>query len=146
MKPPKEVVNGFIIFSSIAIYFLLMEILGLSHLFYLRFLNIFFVFYGVNRTIQQNLSEGKKTFVSNAVSAMFTSIIGVILSVIALVIYSYLQGEDTLFLESLSNTFLFGGNPSIDIYSICLLFEGIASSVIVTLLLMLYWNNRFSSD
>lgn len=145
MRLPKEIINGFIIFLAIGIYFLLMQALNLSHLFYLRFLNVIFVFYGVNRTIQMNLKEGKKKFVSNAISALFTSIIGVILSVIGLVIYSYLQGGDAL-VQSLSETFLFGGNPSIDMYSISLLFEGIASSVIVTLLLMLYWNNKFSSD
>lgn len=145
MKPPKEIINGFIIFIAIAIYFLLMEVLGLAHLFYLRFLNILFVFYGVNRTIQMNLLEGKKKFVSNAVSALYTSVISVFLSIIALVIYSYLQGGDA-FVQSLSKTFLFGGNPSIDAYSISLLFEGLASSVIVTLLLMLYWNNQFSTD
>ncbi|KDN56609.1 hypothetical protein [Flavobacterium seoulense] len=145
MKPPKEIVNGFIIFLAIGIYFLLMQVLNLTHIFYLRFLNVLFVFYGVNRTIQMNLNEGKKKFVSNATSALFTSVIGVILSVIGLVIYSYLQQSDE-FLQSLSETFLFGGKPSIDMYSISLLFEGIASSVIVTLLLMLYWNNQFSSD
>ena len=145
MKLPKEIINGFIIFLAIGIYFLLMQALNLSHLFYLRFLNVIFVFYGVNRTIQMNLKEGKKKFVSNAISALFTSIIGVVLSVIGLVIYSYLQGGDA-FVQSLSEMFLFGGNPSIDMYSISLLFEGIASSVIVTLLLMLYWNNQFSSD
>jgi hypothetical protein len=145
MKPPKEITNGVIIFITIGIYFLLMEAFSLAHLFYLRFINIFFVFYGVNRTIQMNLQEGKNKFVSNAVSAIFTSIVGVILSIIGLVIYSYLQGGDA-FVQSLSETFLFGGNPTIDAYSISLLFEGIASSIIVTLLLMLYWNNRFSSD
>ncbi|GEL10609.1 hypothetical protein SAMN05192550_0351 [Flavobacterium glycines] len=145
MKPPKEISNGFIIFIAIGIYFLLMEVLNLSNLFYLRLLNIFFVFYGVNRTIQMNLTEGKKKFVSNAISALFTSIVGVILSIIGLIVYSYLQGGDA-FVQSLSATFLFGGNPSIDAYSISLLFEGLASSVIVTLLLMLYWNNQFSTD
>lgn len=145
MKLHKEIINGFIIFITVSIYFLLMELLGLAHLFYLRFLNIVFVFYGVNRTIKQNLEKGNKQFVSNAVSALFTSVIGVVLSIIALVIYSYLQGGDA-FVQSLSETFLFGGNPSIDAYSISLLFEGVASSVIVTLLLMLYWNNRFSTD
>lgn len=145
MKLPIEIKNGFLIFLAIGIYFLLMELLGLSQLFYLRLVNIFFVFYGVNKSIQTNLSGGKKKFVSNAVSALFTSVVGVVLSIIGLVIYSYLKGGDD-FVQSLSATFLFGGNPSIDAYSISLLFEGLASSVIVTLLLMLYWNNRFYTD
>ena len=51
MKLPKEISNGFIIFLGIGIYFLLMNVLGLADLFYLRTLNVFFIFYGVNRTM-----------------------------------------------------------------------------------------------
>lgn len=145
MKLPKEVLNGSIIFIGIAIFFLLMNVLGLADFFYLRLLNVIFIFYGVNRTIEMNLSEGKKEFVPNAVSAMITSLIGVLLSIVGLVIYSYSKGGDA-YVQSLSKTFLFGGNPSVTTYSICLLFEGMASSVIVTMLLMLYWNNRLSTD
>lgn len=145
MRLPKEVVNGSIIFIGIGIFFLLMNVFGLADLFYLRLLNVIFIFYGVNRTIEMNISQGKKEFVSNAVSAMATSLIGVFLSIVGLVIYSYSKGGDA-YVQSLSKTFLFGGNPSVITYSICLLFEGMASSVIVTLLLMLYWNNRLSID
>lgn len=145
MKLSKELQNGFLIFFGIGAYFLLMTVLGLGDVFYLRLLNTFFVFYGVNRTIQSNIAEGKKTFVNNVVSAMITSLVGVFLSIIGLVIYSYMQGGDA-YVQSLSKTFLFGGNPSVATYSICLLFEGIASSVIVTMLLMLYWNDRHTAD
>ncbi len=92
-----------------------------------------------------NEIEGKTNFVSNAVSAMATSIIGVFLSIVGLLIFSYANGGE-IYLKSLSESFLFGGNPSIPIYSISLLFEGIASSVIVTLLLMLYLNDRYKAD
>lgn len=145
MKLPKELLNGSIIFIGIGIFFLLMNVLGLANLFYLRLLNVFFIFYGVNKTIQMNIVEGKKEFVTNAVSAMITSLVGVFLSIIGLIIYSYSQGGDA-YVQSLSKTFLFGGNPSVTTYSICLLFEGMASSVIVTMLLMLYWNNKLSTD
>ncbi|MBP6182826.1 hypothetical protein [Flavobacterium sp.] len=145
MKLPKELLNGGIIFAGIALYFLLINALGYADLFYLRIVNVFFVFYGVNKTIEMNVAEGKKTFITNALSAMITSLIGVFLSIIGLVIYSYMQGGDS-YVKSLSKTFLFGGNPSVNTYSICLLFEGIASSVIVTMLLMLYWNNRLTTD
>jgi len=145
MKLPKELLNGTIIFIGIAAYFLLMNVLGYGNSFYLRLVNIFFVFYGVNRTIQMNVKEGQTDFVSNAVAAMITSLVGVFLSITGLVIYSYMQGGDA-YVQSLSKTFLFGGNPSIFSYSISLLFEGIASSVIVAMLLMLYWNNRLTTD
>jgi hypothetical protein len=92
-----------------------------------------------------NLAEGEKNFVADATSAMYTSVIGVVLSVLGLLIFSYVKGGDS-YIQSLSESFLFGGNPSINSYCISLFFEGIASSVIVVLLLMLYWNNRHSSD
>ena len=145
MKISKEVFNGATIFVGIAVYFLLMNALGYADVFYLRLLNIVFVYYGVNKTIQMNIAEGKKTFVTNAVSAMTTSLVGVVLSVAGLIVYSYMKGGDD-YVQSLSETFLFGGNPSIEIYCISLLFEGIASSVIVTLFAMLYWNNRFPAQ
>jgi hypothetical protein len=145
MKIPKELINGFLIFVGIALFFLLMEVLNLSHLFYLRLLNVFFILYGVNRTLQMNLAEGKNSFVPNAISAMVTSFSGVVFSIIALLIYSYAKGGDA-YVKTLSETFMFGGDPSVSTYVLCLFFEGIASCVIVTLLLMLYWNNKYKAD
>lgn len=145
MKLPKEFRNGFIIFLGIGLYFLLMILLGLGNITALRLLNVVFVFYGVNQTIKMNLNEGKNNFVSNAISAFATSLVGVFLSIIGLLFYSYMRGGDT-YIQSLSKTFLFGGNPTVNTYCISLLFEGIASSVIVTLLLMLYTNNKYVAD
>lgn len=145
MKLSKELLNGILIFIGIALYFLLMTILGYENVTFLRVFNIIFVFYGVNRTIQMNLAEGKKVFVTNAVSAMMTSLVGVLLSIIGLLIYSNMKGGDS-YVQSLSETFLFGGNPTVNTYCISLLFEGIASTIIVTLLLMLYWNDRHVAD
>jgi hypothetical protein len=145
MKLPKELLNGILIFIGIALYFLLMTILGYENVTFLRVFNIIFVFYGVNRTIQMNLAEGKKVFVTNAVSAMMTSLVGILLSIIGLLIYSNMKGGDS-YVQSLSETFLFGGNPTVNTYCISLLFEGIASTIIVTLLLMLYWNDRHVAD
>jgi len=145
MKLPKEILNGCIIFIGIGLYFLLMEVLGLSDLFYLRLFNIVFVFYGTNRTLKMNYAEGNTVFVSNAVSALLTSVIGVFLSIIGLIIYIYAHGGDP-YIDSLSKTFLFGGNPSVMTYSINLLFEGVVSAVIVSFILMLYWDTRYASD
>lgn len=145
MKLPKEITNGFLIFLGIGIYFLLMSILGLADLIYLRVFNVFFIFYGVNKTMKMNVREGETNFVSNAVSALTTSVVGVAMSVFGLLVYSYARGGDA-YVHTLSRTFLFGGNPSVPTYCICLLFEGIASSVIVTLMTMLYWNSKLAAD
>lgn len=145
MKVPKEIVNGFFIFLGVALFFLLMEVLNLSHLFYLRLLNVLFIFYGVNRTLKQNLVEGKKSFLPNAISAMVTSFTGVVLSIVALLIYSYAKGGDA-YVKTLSEAFMFGGEPSVATYTLCLFFEGTASCIVVTLLLMLLWNNKYVAD
>jgi len=145
MKVKKEIKNGYFIFISIGVYFLLMEFLGLSNLFYLRLLNVFFIIYAVNDTLRSRIAHGKKNFVPNALAGLITSVIGVTLSVIGLLIYSYIRGGDA-YIHNLSETFLFGGHPSINMYCFTLFFEGIASSVIVTMLLMLYYNDKFIAD
>jgi hypothetical protein len=145
MKLSKELINGFIIFIAIGVYFILMEFLGLADLYFLRLFNILFLFYGTQKTLKTNFKEGNTILASNASSALKTSLTGVFLSIIALFIYSHLKGGDN-YVKSLSKSFLFGGNPSILNYSFSLLFEGIVSAVIVTFILMLYWDSRYYSD
>lgn len=145
MKIPKELYNGIIIWIGISIYFLTMKALNLADLFYLRALNILFIYYGTNRTLKSNYEEGKTGLPANVISALKTSLIGVFISIIGLIFYSYIQGGDK-YIESLSASFLFGGDPTVVTYSISLLFEGIVSAVIVTYTLMLFWKKRYPSD
>lgn len=145
MKLPKELINGFIIFIAIGAYFIIMEFLGVADLYFLRLFNILFVFYGTQKTLKTNFNEGNTVLASNASSALKTSLTGIFLSILGLISYSYLKGGDD-YVKSLSKSFLFGGNPSVLNYSISLLFEGIVSAVIVTFILMLYWDIRYHTD
>lgn len=145
MKVPKELQNGFLIFIGVGVYFMLMEALGLADLFYLRVLNVLILLYGTHRTLKSNYSEGKKSIFPNLGSALFTSLTGVFLSIAGLIAYSYSKGGDA-YVQSLSKTFLFGGNTSIMNYTISLLFEGIASAVIVSFILILYWDKQYKTD
>lgn len=142
---PRELSSGLLIFAGVALYFLLMELLNLSDIAYLRLLNVFFILYGVHRILKINLAEGQKNFLFNAVSAMITAFIGVILSLSALMIYSYARGGDQ-YVATLSETFMFGAEPSVPVYILCLLFEASASCIVVTLVLMLCMNSRFKAD
>jgi hypothetical protein len=101
---------------------------------------VLFIFYGTNRTLKSNFAEGKTNLASNSVSALATSLIGVILSIAALVAYSFAKGGENILDHYL---FLFGGEPSVMTYSISLLFEGISSAIIVTFMLLLYWDSLF---
>lgn len=142
MNISKELNNGILIFISIGIYFLLMEILGLSDVFLLRLLNIFIVVYFINKTIKSNYREGKTEYLENIISGTLTSLIGVALSVAGLLAYISMKGGNG-YLAHLSKNFLFGGGePTMYQYCLGLLFEGIASSIIITFTLMQYWKDR----
>lgn len=145
MFKSREFRNGTIIFVGIGIYFLLMEMLGLSNHFYLRILNVFIVLYGTNRTIKANIYEGQNDYLFNLTSGAMTAFIGVILSVVALNIYIHLRGGAE-YIKTLSEAFLFGGSPSIYQYCAGLLFEGLASSAIGAFTLMQYWKGKTVRD
>lgn len=140
MKLQKELINGIVIAFGIAIYFLLMELLGLSNNYYLRVLNVLFVFYGVNRTVTQNIFEGKNGYLTNLLSAGFTALIGVLISISGLLFYIYSKGG-TEYISNLSEQFLFGG-ATVNEYCFGLLFEGLASSMIVVFITMQFWRSK----
>lgn len=141
MKLPKELLNGILIAVGIAVFFLAMELLGLSDQFYLRFLNILIVYYGVHSTIKSNIAQGKTGYVSNLISAGLTAIVGVGLSIAGLVTFIYLKGG-TAYLSTLSEGFLFGGKPSVNEYCIGLFIEAMASAVMVVFIAMQFWSNK----
>ena len=142
MKLKRELINGFLIFLCIAGYFLIIDYVGLADEFYLRIFNILIVAFGVNLTIKQNNREGIRGYVTNLKSGIITSMIGAILSVGSLLFYIQSNGGEE-YLQELSKGFLFGGGDlNVSYYCIGLLFESIASSVIVTFVLMQFWKNE----
>jgi hypothetical protein len=140
MKLPKELVNGLLIFAGISLFFLLMKLIGQSNNYYLRILNVLFVFYGVNRTIKQNIAEGKDNYFTNLLSGGFTAFIGVFISVLSLTIYIYSKGGET-YISNLSEKFLFAGT-SVNAYCFGLLFEGLASGMIVVFITLQIWRSK----
>jgi uncharacterized membrane protein (DUF485 family) len=145
MKIPKEIHNGFIIFLGIGLYFLVITLIGLQNKPFFRLVNFVFLFYGVDLTVNTNFAEGNKNIFSNAISAFITCFIGTFLSVFALLIYIHLHGGES-YIPTLAKTFIFGGNPSVASYCLSLSLEGAASSIIVTLIYMLYTNNKYNID
>lgn len=148
MKLSKELTNGIIIFLGIGIYFILMDILGLSKYYILRVFNVLIVIYGLNKTIKSNLAEGKKGYLQNCLSSGLTGFIGIALGIIGLSLYVYYFKGGVSYLNSLSKAFLFGGNPTLAEYCFGLFIEGIASVLIVVFINIQYWNtkNVFESE
>jgi hypothetical protein len=141
MKLSTEFKYGILIFLGIGIYFLLMEVLGLSQLYFLRILNVFIVIYGLNLAIKSNLKNGKVGYLPNLTSSALTGFIGIGLGIIGLVAYLKIRGGEQ-YMNQLSEAFLFGGEPSLAEYSFGLFIEGIASVLIVAFINMQYWRTK----
>lgn len=145
MKLPKELTNAIIIFVGISAYFLIIDLLNLSDILWLRMFNVLFVWYGVTRTLSYNVEHGKTDYGYNLFSAGATAFLGVFLSLIGLVAYIHLRGGDD-YVHNLSQDLLFGGNPTANQYCIGILFEGIASALIVVFVSVQYWRRKMAPE
>jgi hypothetical protein len=143
MKLPKELINAIIIFAGISIYFLVIDFLNLSGILWLRMLNVLFVWYGVTRTLSSNVAEGKTGYGANLLSASITAFSGVFLSIVGLIAYIHLRGGDS-YIANFSEDLLFGGEPTANQYCIGILFEGVASALIVVFVSVQYWRRKMA--
>lgn len=145
MKLPKEVINALIIFAGISAYFLIIDFLNLSDILWLRIFNVLFVWYGVTRTLSYNVEHGKTDYGYNLFSAGATAFLGVFFALIGLVAYIHLRGGDD-YVSNLSQDLLFGGKPTANQYCIGILFEGIASALIVVFVSVQYWRSKMAPE
>lgn len=142
MKFKRELTSGIIIFIGMGLYFLVIELLKLSHLFYLRIFNIIFVIYGVNRTIKGNYEAGVRGYFTHLMGAVITSMVGAVLSIAALLIYLKAKGGAS-YLNDHPMRYIFGGDTtSVEYFCIGLFFEAAAASLAVSFCLMQYWKDK----
>lgn len=142
MKFKREITNGILIFVLMGIYFLVIELLKLSHLFYLRIINILFVIYAVNRTIKGNHDAGVRGYFTNLMGAIITSMVGAVLSIIGLLIYLKSKGGAD-YLNEHPMRYIFGGEATtVEYFCISLFFEATAASLAVSFCLMQYWKDK----
>ena|SRR5690606_23526079 len=142
MRYSRELINGFIIFALIAVYFLILEALGFSDVFILRIVNMAFVAYGIHRTIKGNYESGVRGYNKHFLSAIITSMFGAVLSIVGLMIYIEIRGGEA-YLETLAYSFLFGGGrATIPQYCFGLFIESSAASFIGSFVMMQYWKDK----
>jgi hypothetical protein len=144
-KNNSEVINGILMFFALALYFFIEQLFDNQDKSYLRFFNALIVLYFVNRTVKQKIESGNDHFLRNFFSAVATSIIGVALSIVSFFFY-ITAWTGVGYLSELSMPFLSGGSQ-LQVHQFCLalFIEGIASAIIVSLVVMQYWKNTQSS-
>jgi len=142
MNFSRILINGLIIYIGIALFFVLMETLGWSDQVYMRLLNFVFVIYGVNRTIKGNYKEGIEGYNTNLMSAIFTALTSLALTLASFVAYIEYQGGNQYLLK-FEEFYLFGGGePSLYQFLFGLVLEGLAASAIVSFALMQFWKDK----
>ena len=132
--------NAVKIYAGIALFFLIMKVFGLEKIMALRMFNFVIVIWGINSAIKMNIFKNHETnYLSNIFIGISTSLIAVFASAISLLIYAKFISPD--FIHVLESSMLWGDNLSISLISIVIFFEGTASSVISSFIVMQYWKN-----
>jgi len=142
MNVQRVIINGFIIYIGIALFFILMELVGWSDQVYLRLVNFIFVIYGVNKTIKSNYEDHTNGYFANLVAGIFTALVSLALGVLSFIGYIEYKGGNE-YLNHFKDSYIFGGgDPSLYQFCIGLVVEGVAASVIVSFTLMQYWKDK----
>ncbi len=141
MKTKKIIAqNAFKIYAGIALFFLVMKVFGLEKNMALRMFNFVIVIWGINSAIKMNILKNHETnYLTNIFVGIATSLIAVFASSISLLIYANFISPD--FIHVLESSMLWGDNLSISLLTIVIFFEGTASSVISSFIVMQYWKN-----
>ena len=141
MKTKKIIAQyAFKIYSGIALYFLIMKLFGLEHILVLRMLNFLIVIWGINAAIKSNIFKNNNTdYLTNIMIGIASSIIAVFASAISLIIYVHFISPD--FIHTLESSLLWGNNLNITLIAFVIFFEGTASSIVSSFIVMQYWKN-----
>jgi len=131
---------AFKIYSGIALYFLIMKLLGLEHILVLRMLNFIIVIWGINAAIKKNIFTNQNSeYLTNIMIGAASSIIAVFASAISLLVYVSFISPD--FIHELESSLMWGNNLNATLIAFVVFFEGTASSIVSTFIVMQYWKN-----
>lgn len=141
MKTKKIVaLSAFKIYAGIALFFLIMKVFGLEKNMALRMFNFVIVIWGINSAIRMNIFKNQDTnYLSNIFIGIATSMIAVFASAVSLFVYAKFISPN--FVHVLESSMLWGDNLSVSLITIVIFFEGTASSVISSFIVMQYWKN-----
>ena len=133
-----DVKHGIFVFLMIGLFFLIIDALGLSHIDYLKLVNIIFVFIGVNWTLKNYAKKGGN-YLRLFSAGLVTALVGVGLSILGLFIYlEWILSSYNL--ADYSNTMI--PSTTLSQYILALFAEGLSSSIIIVFGLLQYWKNR----
>lgn len=132
---------GLYIYIGIALLFLLMKLFAWEEVGFLRLLNIVIVIHFTNRLARiHNLRVFENNYPAALASLFFANALAVVLSVVSFAAYVTLFDPD--FIQNFKGGLLLNNNISLRNACIALLFEGMASNVIISFATMQYWKSE----
>ena len=146
MSTKKLIIKHAILISlMIGGFFFLSKLVGLEENPYLRFVNLLFVIIGIRQAIKTNIYGNKVTnHGKNFATGFASAALAVVLSTIGVVIYiEFINPE---FLEIMNQSFLIGGDTSLFELAFTLVIEGLATSIVSTLIVMQFFKNHKKED
>lgn len=136
--------NALLIVLMIGGFYFLCKLVGLEDNPYLRFLNIVFVILGIRNAVKTSISKNNETnYATNYGIAFGTSALGVLISSLAVLLYIELINPD--FLAAMNQSFLIGGDLTVYEVVFTLVIEGLASSIVGSLIVMQFFKNHGAS-
>lgn len=135
LRQTNALANGLLIFALIGIYFVILEVLGLSDNLYLRFINFLFVLIGVNNTLKA-ASRETTSYLKRMLAGVTTVFTGILLSAIGLFIYLSVFEAD---LSAYAMT-LIPAETNLA-FAAVIFIEGFTSSLMVVFIMLQYWKN-----
>ncbi|MNJ84363.1 hypothetical protein D3C87_18140 [compost metagenome] len=132
---------GLYSFACIAALFLIMKLFSLENVGYLRFLNVFIVFYFTNRLAKKNRQlDSDDNFLKAFGSLILANVITVVLSVFSFVVYAMFIQPD--FIDYFDGGIFWNNHVTLGQAAAVLFFEGMGSALAASFIVVMYWNER----
>lgn len=132
---------GLYIYTGMALLFLVMKLFGLEEVAFLRLINIVIVVHFTNRLARiHNTHVFENDYFGALSSLFFANAVAVVLSVISFAMYVTLI--DPEFIRNFEGGLLLNNKISLGHACLALLFEGMASNVIISFATMQYWKSE----
>lgn len=127
------------IYGALIAYFFIMKIAGLEHFTQMRLFNFFIVLGGLYLLLRENMRNNTSNYFQNLFLGFRTAGLTIILTVVSLFIY--LKAIDPSFMNVLESSMVWGNE--LTMFQVCLTIgiEGIASSYLLTYMVMQYMKN-----
>jgi hypothetical protein len=132
------------IYAGLILYFFIMKLLGLEQVTELRLFNFFIVLGGIYMLLKRNMEYNSTSYFQNLFLGFRTAALAIVMVSISL--FVYLKAINPSFMAVLENSMVWGNHLTVFKVTLVIAIEGIASSFLLTYMVMQYMKNYNSTS